>query len=138
MDPLLLTQLRRFLGTGLLAVGVDALSYAVLVRLGVPTALAKICSFILGSIVAYVLNKNFTFQAKDQPWTTILPFVALYSSTLIANAAVNSWVLDLVPGRPKLIAFAAATLTSTVLNFLGQRFWVFRSRSSSRAARKRN
>ena len=120
----------RFLITGLLAVGIDFSSYWLLSDV-MPTDMAKACSFILGSIVAFFMNKLWTFENDDHAVNSALQFAGLYSLTFFANVAVNHLVLNNAVDM-KLLAFLFSTATSTVLNFLGMKFWVFSSNKSFR------
>ncbi len=117
-------ELVRFLVTGILAVGIDFSSYWLLVDM-LPSDMAKGFSFILGSIVAFIMNKFWTFEDDAQLGNAAFQFACLYSLTFSANVAVNHLVL--VYGiELKLQGFLFATATSTTLNFLGMKFWVFR------------
>lgn len=118
------TQLLRFLVVGSSAVATDFLSYFFLLNL-LSHAPAKTISFILGTIVAYVFNKYWTFEQPRRDRTEIIRFIILYSMTLGANVLVNQIALYLFPSLI-LLAFLAATGTSTILNFIGQKWWVFK------------
>jgi putative flippase GtrA len=117
-------QISRFLVTGSLAVLTDTAVYYILI-LFIPTAAAKGISFISGTILAYLLNKRWTFENTDRGVGTAVKFSVLYLSTLGANIFVNELVLSLLK-EAFVFAFLAATGTSTVLNFIGQKWWVFR------------
>ncbi len=116
-------QLSRFLGTGVLAVGTDFFTYWLMIDI-VSVDIAKGLSFICGSIVAFVLNKLWTFEHNSTVSSSILHFSCLYSLTFLANVSVNHVTLMLVP-EIKLLGFLFATATSTVLNFWGMKYWVF-------------
>ena len=98
---------------------------------------AKALSFLCGSIFAYLLNKFVTFQQKQHSNVEVLKFATLYGSTLVANVAANSSSIAfckfLFPTIWSnyahliiLFSFILATGVSTVLNFIGQKFWVFK------------
>jgi putative flippase GtrA len=118
-------QLLRFLVVGCSAVATDFVSYTLLLHLlaHVP---AKTLSFIAGTIIAYILNKYWTFEKPGTNHTELSRFVILYTSTLVANVAVNAAILILLPAAI-LFAFLCATGTSTILNFIGQKWWVFKT-----------
>jgi putative flippase GtrA len=118
-------QLSRFLVTGLLAVGTDFCSYWLMID-SVPVDLAKGISFICGSVVAFVMNKLWTFEHNSTVSSSILNFSILYGLTFLANVSVNHITLIFFP-EIKLLGFLLATATSTVLNFLGMKYWVFSS-----------
>lgn len=117
------TQLLRFLVVGCSAVLTDFLSYTLLLHF-LTHAPAKTLAFIAGTIIAYVLNKYWTFEKPGHNHSELGRFIMLYTSTLGANVAVNATVLFLFP-TAVLFAFLCATGTSTILNFIGQKWWVF-------------
>lgn len=126
-------ELKRFLVSGGSAVACDTTVYFLILP-WVQPSLAKAISFISGTIVAYLLNKFWTFKKPKRSHIEVLKFIGLYISTLGANVAVNRLTLDhaaavvpFVKPFETQFAFLAATGTSTVLNYLGQKFWVFKT-----------
>ncbi len=118
-----LKEILRFLIGGGSAVITDYLLYTFLTSSNFDIFVSKAISFIAGSIVGFIINKFWTFNSKKLLLCEILKYAVLYFFTAIINSAVNKAafiVLDV-----KLLAFFAATGTSTVLNFLGQKFFVF-------------
>ncbi len=116
-------ELFSFLLAGGSAVATDMGTYFILLH-WLPHSPAKAISFVLGSFVAYLLNKVFTFRKPGRSAGEVIRFAVLYASTLGANVLVNRLCLGLVGSE--LFAFFVATGTSTILNYLGQKFWVFR------------
>lgn len=117
-------QLLRFLITGASAVLTDFTVYYTLIHLNVSPAPAKATSFLAGTILAYLANKYWTFESRHRSTREIVKFAMLYSSTLFANTLVNHVAL-IITHNMTFMAFLAATGTSTVLNFVGQKLWVF-------------
>ena len=37
--------------------------------------LSSACNYLVGSILSYFLNKNFTFQNKDRSWKIVFKFI---------------------------------------------------------------
>lgn len=116
-------EMSRFLVAGFCAVGADMGSYFLLLKV-LTHDYSKGISFLLGTIVAYFINKYWTFEKKTKSYSEVGKFVILYSSTLGANVLVNRIVLNLF--QSTLLAFLLATGVSTVLNFSGQKSWVFK------------
>ena len=85
---------------------------------------AKAISFLLGTVVAFVINKYWTFEKHEKSYKEMLQFGILYSTTLGANVLTNKIVLSKT--EIVFLAFIIATGVSTVLNFIGQKWWVFR------------
>lgn len=124
MSTKLKKQIKMFLVAGFSAVATDMSVYYLLFTF-LDHSSAKAISFISGTVVAYILNKYLTFEQKRKSYSEMLRFGILYVTTLGVNVAVNKVSLILLSGWI-FIAFLLATGTSTVLNFLGQKFWVFK------------
>ena len=116
-------ELRRFLIAGLSAVGTDFITYYIMLNF-LHFDIAKTLSFILGTVVAFVVNKYWTFERYEKSYKQIFQFIILYSTTLFVNVMVNRLVLDFA--ELLFLAFLIATGASTILNFAGQKWWVFK------------
>jgi putative flippase GtrA len=126
----------RFLAVGIGSVSVDFVVYfaLILVLPAVSVAFAKGVSFVAGACFAFVMNRTFVFRAHARPASRqLLPFALLYATTLGANTLANSVTLALVDSR--LFAWLVATGTSTVCNYLGMKFVVFRKGEEPRYTR---
>jgi len=116
-------ELFYFLISGISAVFTDFVTYFILIP-HLSHNWAKGISFVAGSFVAYLMNKYLTFIKKESSGIEIIKFIVLYSVTLGANILVNDIALNFIDF--KVIGFLAATGTSTILNYIGQKFWVFK------------
>jgi putative flippase GtrA len=94
---------------------------------------AKAVSFLAATCVAYLLNKFWTFKAAKHSWTEMSKFFSLYAGTLLANVAVNKLVILALPELSPVLnpytfqlGWLMATGVSTIINYFGQKFWVFR------------
>jgi len=116
-------ELKRFLVAGISAVSTDLATYYLLLNF-LDTNTAKAISFLLGTIVAFVINKYWTFEKHEKSYKEIIKFGVLYSATLGVNVMINKIVLDMFDIT--IVAFLIATGISTVLNFISQKWWVFR------------
>ena len=119
-------QLARFLVVGSCTVAVDFLVYQGLLALSVPVDPAKATSFVVATVLAYVLNRLWTFQVPGGV-RRALGFALLYSVTLLVNVGVNATALELLGDRAWRVeaAFLIAQACSTTLNFLAMRYLVF-------------
>lgn len=120
-------QVLRFAVSGVLATASDASVYAALthsVLVGQHDP-AKACSFVVGTAVAYTLARFWTFADAPARRGQSVGFLALYALAFGVNVGTNHVGLDL--GLPAPVAFVVATGFSTVLNFLGQKFVLFRA-----------
>lgn len=120
-------ELPRFLVAGFSAVGTDLAVYYFLLNF-LNHSSAKAISFLIGAIVAYVINKYWTFEKKEWLHSEIIKFLTLYIFTLGVNVSINKFSLSIFDGlvlNYVFFAFLTATTASTVLNFIGQKRWVF-------------
>lgn len=118
-------ELLKFCVGGGSAVIVDFFVY-LLLKQNIYISVAKIISFVSGAAVGFVINKLWTFESKAFKLSEILKYVLLYACSAIANALVNKGVL--VMTDITFFAFLCATGISTIMNFLGQKFFVFKKR----------
>ncbi len=118
-------ELFRYLVSGICAVSTDLIVYAFLMRI-ISYTPAKAFSFIAGIFISYILNKFWTFQKHKKSLKEGILFITLYLSTLFINVTVNKIVLisfsNYIP-----FAFLCASVTSTLLNFIGMKYIVFTS-----------
>jgi putative flippase GtrA len=134
-------QLIKFTLIGFSAVLVDLSCYYLFLQilpekpLGIANeALAKAISFVCGMAVTYSFNKYWTWKETNRSRLRLIKFSALYGTSLVFNVGVNSLLIFLlyrysffaaIPYK-YFIAFAGATGFSSLINFTGQKFWVFR------------
>lgn len=116
-------EILKFLVGGGSAVVVDALFYAIL-KAYIDFSVAKAISYILGAFVGFIINKLWTFESKKFKVAEIYKYIVLYACSALVNTGVNKFVIWIIPST--VFAFLCATGTSTVMNFLGQKFLVFR------------
>ena len=116
-------ELNKFFVTGLSAVGTDMLIYYLLLNI-LSYEISKGISFFIGSVVAFILNKYWTFKKPKKSYKEMIQFGVLYSITLGLNVITNKIMLDYT--SLVLISFLVATGVSTILNFTGQKWWVFK------------
>ncbi|TNF30151.1 MAG: GtrA family protein [Bacteroidetes bacterium] len=140
--PDLQKQLIKFAMIGVLAVLVDLVCYYILLNLlpevvfdGIPNeSVAKFFSFLCGMSVTYTFNKLWTWKKNDRSKLRMFKFMLLYGFSLGMNVASNSFFLYVLHEYSSVldlpykyfIAFVGATGISACINFVGQKFWVFR------------
>ena len=115
-------ELNKFLYAGLAAVGTDLIVYYLILNF-LSYEVSKGISFIIGSVVAFIINKYWTFNKPEKSYIEMIRFGVLYSTTLGLNIMTNKIVLDNT--NMVLVSFLVATGISTILNFVGQKWWVF-------------
>ena len=115
----------RFSISGIGAVFVDFITYYVLIDF-LSFSLAKGISFLTGSLVSFTANKYWTFEKHEKSAIEVVKFYSLYVFSLGMNVVLNSLVLDYNVDLI-YIAFLVATGVSVVINFIGLKYWVYKS-----------
>lgn len=123
-------ELTIFLVIGTLTVLIDFSTYRGLVELGVISVdFAKGISFLVGTTFAYFANRMWTFGHNNHAPGSAWRFILLYAATLGANVGVNALMLHIFAKAAFAVqlAFLVATGISAVLNFLGMKWFVFKT-----------
>ena len=122
------TQIIRFIITG---AGSAVLDYGLTMLLqhglGAQAGLAKAAGFILGTTVAYLINRRWTFRAEPSTARFFAVF-ALYAVTFAVNVGLYT-VLSHQWDDTALysaLAFVIAQGVATIINFIVQRAVIFR------------
>jgi len=117
-------EILKFLVGGSTAVFTDFIIYKLLMNFGIDRNSAKAISFVCGSIVGFIINKYWTFKSSVFSIKEIFKYTILYVVTAFINSQVNKYVMLVF--KHELFAFLCATGVSTILNFLGQKFLIFK------------
>ena len=117
----------RYLVSGLSAVATDFLIYMMLYFIfEVNPSISKGISYISGALLAFLINRAWTFDAGKSHHTHIalIKFTVLYAFSFSLNVVINALVLNI--SEIALLGFSFATGTSIIVNYIGQKFWVFK------------
>ena len=117
------TEVLRFLVGGGSAVATDYIVYSLLLYWDANISISKAVSYICGAAVGFVINKIWTFGSKGFSKAELMKYILLYAVSACVNAGINKLVILLAAMR--IVSFLCATFVSAVLNFLGQKFFVF-------------
>lgn len=126
----LLRQLSRFILTGLLTNGVNYATFWALLRLlRLYYVIASVAGFLAGFVVGFVINRRWTFEATTgDSRGQIVRFLIVNAISLVTNVGAIRFfteVIRLIPEISQLMAIGISTL----INFTGSKFWVFRRSS---------
>jgi len=116
----------------------------------VPTYIAKSTAIVLATILNYQLNKAWTWGQKDRDTKRLAKYVMLYAVSGIMNVISNEIFLVVLPNAElilnldypketlnmpifavkidKFFAVIFATIVGMVVNFIGQKLWVFKEK----------
>ena len=88
-------------------------------------------NYIIGSIISYLLNKNFTFRFKEQKYWSLLRFVLnILTCYLLAYGIAKPVMHWILTGFSQTIQENVSMMLGmglfVVFNYLGQRFFTFK------------
>jgi putative flippase GtrA len=119
-------EFTKYIIAGISAVATDFIAYRLLSLL-LLISIAKTISYILGMVVAFYLNRTWTFKSKEKAHSDLMKFIVLYTTSLALNVLTNHAMLYFIP-TAITFAFLVATGVSVVINYIGQKFWVFKKK----------
>lgn len=126
------TQAFRFVVSGGFSAIFDLGLTAILqLGFGLSAGMSRTFGFILGTMVAYLINRRWTFQA-DPSKRRFAAVAALYAITYFVNVGLHMIGYNLLSGwgfpevLAVVIAYVIAQGTATVVNFLVQRKFIFK------------
>ncbi len=117
----------------------------------VPTYIAKATAIIMATMVNYYLNKSWTWGKNDKNSQRLFKYLFLYAISGTINVLANEYFLlnlphsflslDIISAenvtKPlaavkinKFFAVIIATVLGMIVNFLGQKIWVFKQSSN--------
>ena len=114
-------------GTGIMFVFYDVFHFSYWV--------SSASNYFFGSILSYILNRIFTFKNSDTAFKTLPRFVINISLCYllaygIAKPLVMHVLSELTQKAQENIAMLVGMCLFVGLNYIGQRFFVFRGKSS--------
>ena len=77
----------------------------------------------MASMNSFIGNKIFTFELKSYNFREPMKFILLYTISLVANSSTHDFLVNVFDGFQP---FIIATIISVIINFSGQKFWVFK------------
>jgi putative flippase GtrA len=120
----LTAQVARYLLVGLSNTAITLVSYALLVRAGVPAVVASVVAFGAGAMNGYRLNRAWTFRSARRGAVVGARYVAVLVVGLAINALGVALAVD-VADLPRIAGEIAALPPATVATFGLARSWVF-------------
>ncbi|NDC82716.1 GtrA family protein [bacterium] len=114
----------KFFIVGITSVSIDLVTYnSALPFIGL--SLSKGVGFLSGTICSYILNRAWTFKKRKRLRFQFVKYSMLYTTSLGLNIGLNRLSLH-ATNHQILLSFLIATGVTTIYNFWGLRYWVFR------------
>jgi len=101
--------------------------YAAMYFLHVSDGLANSLGYLVGVIVSFVLNRNWTFGHTGSIAPALVRFVGVLVVAYFANLATVLVLIDAL-GVNRYVAQAAGVLPYTAVGYFGSRYFAFHSR----------
>ena len=115
----------RFIIVGICAVIIDAIVYFILGIFNFYSyETSKKISFVSGAVFAFFFNRNYVFKVKNKNFMQPIMFIFLYFLSFNANSFFHDFVFHIY--KSPILSFLLATALSTIINFIGQKFIVFK------------
>jgi putative flippase GtrA len=124
-DKTLRNQIARFVVAGFMGLFTDLAVYRGLVALEMHVTPAKALGCISGTVLVFFVNRAWTFASQQTSLTQFVRFSMLYATSITVNTTLNTFGLQILP-EPWQVSFIFAAGVSTVMNFLGSKFLVFK------------
>ncbi|MDY6484290.1 GtrA family protein [Acinetobacter faecalis] len=124
----------KFLVVGSSTVIIDYICYIFIVEHEITSInLAKAISFLIGTLFAYMANRFWTFKNNSNTISSLSRFSLLYTCTFLTNILINAFSLKILSNIAiaTQLAFLIATGVTACLNFIGMKFFVFKSTQTS-------
>lgn len=142
-------ELTKFGIVGCICFGLDlTLYYGLTEGLGFTTWLGKGCSVVTATTVNYYLNKSWTWGKSSSDNSRFSRYMLLYALSGMLNVLSNEVFLGILPDNEfqmfimnknllvqkpfftikldKFLAVMGATVVGMIVNFVGQKRWVFK------------
>lgn len=122
----------KFILVGIINTGVGAgVMFAAYNWLGFSYWISSALNYIIGSIVSYFLNKNYTFESKEHGWKPIARFAINISVCYllaygIAKPVMKAILSGFTVKFQENMAMLAGMGLFVILNYFGQRFFAFK------------
>jgi len=125
-------QFPKFLIVGLLGTITNLILFYFLVDvLGLPAIPISILTFIISNFQNYLLNYYWTFSQVTVNQTIGIANYSRYISVSLVALGINLtilwWLLNYYVFPVKVIAQVFGIAGGTVFNYIGSKYWVFRS-----------
>lgn len=142
-------ELTKFGIVGSICFGLDlAMYYGLTEMAGFPIWAGKSCSVAMATFLNYYLNKTWTWGHNNRDRKRLAKYLILYAISGVLNVVSNQLLFEMLPKNEfqmllvdldqaiqtpflamkvnKLLAVLGATGVGMMVNFIGQKLWVFK------------
>ncbi|MCK5057005.1 MAG: GtrA family protein [Candidatus Aminicenantes bacterium] len=119
-------QFVKFNIVGIMNTAVDFAIFALLTVLGLHHMIAQVISYSCGIVNSYLWNKFWTFKQKREFSSAEALKFLIVNIISLGVSLVFLYIFRDRAGLSVLVSKLIATLFSLVVNFIGNKFWVFK------------
>jgi putative flippase GtrA len=119
-------QSARYVIVGLASNLVLYLLYLLITALGLEYKIAMTILYVIGTLQTFAFNAHWTFKHRGNNKASLVKYFLAYGACYLINISALIVFVDRI-GLPHQLVQGAMILTITVIMFLLQKFWVFRS-----------
>lgn len=119
----IIRQFGRFAFVGISNTVISFVAYAILIRIGVSYGAALALAFILGAANGYILNRRWTFGARDSTRARVRYVIVQIAG--LGATVVLLWLFVFYAGIGRLAAYPVTVPTVTLATFFANRAWTF-------------
>lgn len=124
-------QFIKFAMVGVLGFVTDFLIFYLLVFMNIESLVARVCAFWCATIVTWLGNRLFTFEAYDSDWfKQLIRHLSVSHLFGLMNISVF-YCLSLI--APLFLAFLVGTTIAMLGNYTFSKFWVFSEKDEKAA-----
>lgn len=128
--PSLLLQICLFLLVGGAQLTVDWLTFVLLTKFGVATAVSNITGRLLGASLGFLLNGRFTFfqKGKTKPINSgsVFRFAAFWVAASLVSTVTVAFINSHAGLKAAWLAKPIIEAILAVISFLCSKFWIYR------------
>lgn len=124
----IVTQFIRFSIVGLLSVALAYIIYKLLLTAQFGSGFSYAIAYGSAMLLSFSLNRKWSFQYNGEYFQTSLRFLIIHASSYLGSIAIQQLMIAIVPSNNYLyeIAFFTAISFSTLINFFGSRFFIYK------------
>tara|TARA_B100000941_G_C28501416_1_gene554482 strand:+ start:866 stop:1261 length:396 start_codon:yes stop_codon:yes gene_type:complete len=124
-------EFKKFFLVGLLAFFSDISTYYLFTVSGLELNASKAISFLIGTLIGYLLNTIYTFEAAQYSSNTLIKYLLVYLVSMLLNVTVNALsiklflIFEIYMNISKFLAVIVATIFSMIFNFICLKYYVY-------------
>lgn len=90
----------------------------------IDAAVASVVAYLGGMVNSFILNRTWTFRVDEYSSRQVCRFMKLNLAGLTLGTAIMFLFVDTMSG-PYMIVWCATITFTTILNYLGNKYWTF-------------